>query len=86
MDDLEKLFQALANQAVDALQKAGVELADKTRLPFDDAAVALVNRWIDVHQAEYVAAISAKLRELLEKFFSGQATIGEVKVSLGVAP
>ena len=86
MNDLDKIFEALANQLIDAAQQAGTDIAGRTRTPFDDWLVAGVNRFINAHQSEYVAFLSAKLKELLEKIFAGQAGLAELKTMLKMQP
>ena len=89
MNDLDKIFEALANQLIDAAQQAGTDIAGRTRTPFDDWLVAGVNRFINAHQSDYVAFLTAKLKELLEKIFAGQAGqagLAELKTMLKMQP
>lgn len=82
MNDFDKMFEAMAHQLIDQAQKVAGEVAGKTRMPFDDWMVAGVNRFIDSNQAAFVAGLSAKLKDLLSKFFAGQSTVDDVRNAL----
>ena len=82
MDEIEKLFRDVAHQLIDEIQAQGVQIADRTTMPFDDMGVAIANRFIDKHQAEYVAWALGMVKRLVAQLFARGYTPEQIRAAL----